>query len=200
MLEAHPDLPAWLVVAGGAEPETHEVIQLGRELLHGRVRFLVEFPRQRMPDLYRAADGFVLCSLREMFGIVLCEATASGIPCLVHDDPVLRWVVGPGGDPVNMSRPGLLQVLYSYLRDMPRRQKVGALARHYCLEHFSRNKVIDQILQYYRFVLSDGPSRLDGHRPNRGRPLRANTSVTTKRSLYPTSCVAPNDLLHSVPT
>lgn len=155
LLNAHPDLPAWLVVAGGREPETDEVIQRGREILGDRVRFLVQFPRQRMPELYRAANLFVLCSLREMFGVVLLEAAASGLPILVHDEPVLRWVVGPGCEHVDMTQPGAVaRALRTWVDDGARRQERGALARQYCQEHFSRDKVIDQILQYYRFVLS----------------------------------------------
>ena len=126
LLRAHPDLPAWLVVAGGREPETDEMIQIGRELLGDRVRFLVQFPRVRMPKLYRTADLFVLSSLREMFGVVLLESSASGLPCLANDEPVLRWVVGAGGEPIDMSQPGeLARAIYPYLRDASRRQKVA---------------------------------------------------------------------------
>ncbi|QJW98059.1 glycosyltransferase family 4 protein [Frigoriglobus tundricola] len=91
-----PELPVWLVVAGGWEPETDELVAEGTRRLGDRVRFLVRFPRQRMPDLYRAADVFVLCSLFEMMPIALIEATASGLPCVVNGHPILEWMTGPG--------------------------------------------------------------------------------------------------------
>jgi 1,2-diacylglycerol 3-alpha-glucosyltransferase len=45
-------------------------------------------------DYYRAADVFVLPSLREGFGRVLVEAAAHGLPCLAHSGPAQRFVLG----------------------------------------------------------------------------------------------------------
>jgi 1,2-diacylglycerol 3-alpha-glucosyltransferase len=157
--QAHPALPVWLVVAGGWEPETDELVERGRELLGERVRFLVRFPRQRMPELYRCADLFALCSLKEMMPIALLEATASGLPCLVNRHPVLHWMIGPGGNAVDMAAPGALAAaLQPLLCHHAERRRLGALARVHCVEHFSRDRVVDQILDYYRFVRGHGRS------------------------------------------
>lgn len=157
--------PAYLVVAGGRETDTDDLVSMGHELLGGRVRFLVNFPRARMPELYRLADVFVLCSLAEMMPIALVEATGSGLPCLVHSHPVMEWMVGEGGEAVDMSTPGALAAaLGGVLADGERRQRLGAAARAHCLANFSRDEVVSQILDYYRFVLRDGPApkRLPG--------------------------------------
>ena len=69
----------------------------GTGLLGERVRFLPDLPREDMPDLYRAADVFVLPSLHEMFGIVLLEALATGLPVVCNDTAEFRTIVGPGG-------------------------------------------------------------------------------------------------------
>ena len=106
-----PGIPAYLIVAGGREADTDDLVRFGRESLGERVRFLVQYPRQRMPELYQAADLFALCSLREMMPIALIEAAASGLPCLVHDHPVLTWIAG--GNPVDMSRTGALAAALS---------------------------------------------------------------------------------------
>jgi 1,2-diacylglycerol 3-alpha-glucosyltransferase len=167
LLNAEPELPAWLVVAGGWERDTDELVEKGHRLLGHRVRFLVRFPRERMPALYRAADAFVLCSLREMLGIVLLEAAATGLPCLVHRHPVLQWVIGPGGEAIDMETPGsLAAALQRLLGDRGARRTFGERARQHCVEHFSQDRVVDRILDYYRFVLTGepslGPGRLAG--------------------------------------
>ena len=150
-----PDLPAWLVLAGGREHDTDELVAQGHRLLGDRLRTLVGFPRERMPDLYRSADVFALTSLMEMMPIALIEATASGLPCLANTHPILDWIVGPGGEQISMSQDSALaRSLYSWLGDAPRRQRLGALARQHAMEQFSREKVVDQIVNYYRFVLT----------------------------------------------
>jgi glycosyltransferase involved in cell wall biosynthesis len=151
-----PELPLWLVVAGGWESETDELVAQGQRLLGERVRFLVRFPRERMAELYRAADIFVLASLKEMMPIALLEATASGLPCVVNAHPVMQWMVGPGGCSVDLSAPGkLAQELERLAGDSRLRSELGRLAREHCVANFGRGReaVVKQILDYYARVL-----------------------------------------------
>jgi len=46
------------------------------------VRFLGEVPNPQLPNLYRAADLYLMPSAGEGFGIVFLEAMASGVPAL----------------------------------------------------------------------------------------------------------------------
>jgi 1,2-diacylglycerol 3-alpha-glucosyltransferase len=155
--QAASSRPVFLVIAGGKEPETDGLVSMGKELLGGRVRFLIDYPRARMPELYRLADVFVLSSLSEMMPIALVEATASGLPCLVHGHPVLEWIVGNGGRAVDMGASGCLAAaLGEILGNSESRRGLGMEARSHCLSHFARDSVVEQILDYYRFVLRDG--------------------------------------------
>jgi glycosyltransferase involved in cell wall biosynthesis len=155
--QGRPQAPLYLVVAGGWERETDELIAEGRELLGDRVRFLVRFPRDRMPQLYRAADVFTLGSLKEMMPIALLEATASGLPCLVNAHPVMQWMIGPGGVAIDMSRAGALAAALEPLVLQPElRGELSRLARQHCVLHFSEGAVVDQILAYYQQVMALG--------------------------------------------
>jgi 1,2-diacylglycerol 3-alpha-glucosyltransferase len=157
---ARPDLPVWFVIAGGREAETEELMQLGRSLLGDRVRFLVGMPRSKMPELYRAADLFTLGSLSEMMPLAVLEATSSGLPCLVNRHPVLEWMSGPGGRVVDMEAPSALAgALQELLTDRAKREQLGRQARTHCVEHFRRDRVVDQILSYYLFVRSHRSAR-----------------------------------------
>jgi glycosyltransferase involved in cell wall biosynthesis len=151
--EHAPELPLWFVIAGGWEQETDELIEEGKQRLGDRVRFLVRFPRERMADLYRAAELFALGSLKEMMPIALLEATASGLPCLVNRHPVMEWMIGPGGKAIDMATPGALaQEIVALANDHPRRHELGKLAREHCIANFSADRVVDQILDYYEVV------------------------------------------------
>ncbi len=101
--DAGPD--TILVIAGGREPDTDELIAEGTVRLGERVRFLPDVPRAAMPTLYRAADGFVLASLYEMFGFLLLEAMASGLPVLCNDTADFRAIAGPGRIILRPARP-----------------------------------------------------------------------------------------------
>ncbi len=172
LLAAAPGRPFTLVVAGGRESDTDELVSRGQQLLGDRVRFLVRFPRQRMADLYRLADAFVLCSLREMMPIALLEATASGVPCLVNRHPIMEWMVGPGGRAIDMaSRGALSAALLDLGTDPAARAELGVGARRHCLTQFSRDRVMEQILAYYAFAVH--------HR--RGVVRRAQVGIPTAR-------------------
>ena len=156
LLRQRPDLPAWLVVAGGREADTDELVRLGKDKLGERARFLVRFPRERMPDLYRTADVFALCSLMEMMPIALLEAAASGLPCVVHRHPVMTWMTGGGGRAIDMAAEGgLSAALAELLASGEACHEAGAAAREHCVNNFGREQVVDQIVDYYRQVLAD---------------------------------------------
>jgi glycosyltransferase involved in cell wall biosynthesis len=111
-----------------------------------------------MPDLYRVADVFVLCSLFEMMPIALIEATASGLPCVINQHPILQWMTGEGGISIDMAVAGELAATLNNLLTLPnRRAALGRAAREHCLANFSRDAVVDNILAYYQQVA--GPTR-----------------------------------------
>jgi glycosyltransferase involved in cell wall biosynthesis len=70
------------VTVGGGEP----AVELGRELALGG-RLVVAEPRERVQDLYAAADVFVSCSRREGMTYAVAEALCSGVPVVASDIP-----------------------------------------------------------------------------------------------------------------
>jgi glycosyltransferase involved in cell wall biosynthesis len=65
-------------------------------LLRGRVHLLGRVPHDRIEQLMRAADFFVLGSHREGSGYSLIEALACGLPPVVTDIPSFRTLTGAG--------------------------------------------------------------------------------------------------------
>ncbi len=156
LIESPLDRDVYLVVAGGWEAETEALIAEAQKRLGDKVRFLVRFPRDRMAELYRLGDIFVLCSLKEMMPVALLEATASALPCVVHQHPVLEWMIGPGGRSIDMNEAGALaSTLREWINDEPQRRQLATLARKHCQENFGRDRVVDQILEYYDFIMEE---------------------------------------------
>jgi glycosyltransferase involved in cell wall biosynthesis len=64
--------------------------------LRGRVQLWGQVPHERIEQLMRAADLFVLGSHRESTGYALIEALACGLPPVVTDIPSFRSLTGGG--------------------------------------------------------------------------------------------------------
>ena len=80
--------------------------------LRSRVHLVGRVPHERMEDFFRAADFFVLPSLREGSGYSLIEALATGVTPVVSDIAAFRKITGDGavgalapvGDPEALSQ------------------------------------------------------------------------------------------------
>ncbi len=95
-IRAVADLPDAMLVVAGDGIRRGEIDALAEGLLPGRYRRL-SVPSAQMPDLYRSADVFLHLSRDEAFGNVYVEAMVSGLPCVVHDYRLTRWIYGDHG-------------------------------------------------------------------------------------------------------
>jgi len=163
--QQNPTLPAWLIIAGSQEPGTDELIQEAKNRLGERVKFLIRFPRNQMPDLYRTADLFTLASLKEMMPIALLEAMSSGLPCITQHHPVLQWMTGARGETIDMQTPGALaHAATTLFLDTQRRAAISTAIRRHCQSNFSTDTILKQILNYYHFVMTHDQSITQPHR------------------------------------
>jgi glycosyltransferase involved in cell wall biosynthesis len=91
-----PDLQLWCCF--GTAPLLRRVQRLLRvdPSLRGRVHLLGRVPHERVEQLMRAADAFVLGSHREGSGYSLIEALACGLPPVVTNIPSFRALTGAG--------------------------------------------------------------------------------------------------------
>lgn len=80
LLKAARKLPenVGICIVGG-EP-TEEYLQMQRECGLDRVRFAGFMPREKLASYYRAADVFVLPTREDIWGLVVNEAMAYGLP------------------------------------------------------------------------------------------------------------------------
>lgn len=102
----HPDIV--YVVAGDGD-DRPRLEQLARDLgLAEQVRFIGYVPDSELPDLFRAADVFIMPSTGEGFGIVFLQALTSGVPAIGGNsdgsrDPLCDGLTGELVDPTDPS-------------------------------------------------------------------------------------------------
>ena len=117
-----PDVHLYLV---GGEP-TEEYLELCRRWKLDNVHFEGFHPKQELLDYYRAADFFVLPTREDIWGLVVNEAMAMGLPVVTTDhcvaglelveDGVNGYIV-PVEDPEQLAEK-MMNVLHSDLRAM----------------------------------------------------------------------------------
>jgi glycosyltransferase involved in cell wall biosynthesis len=73
-----------------------------------RVNFMEHVPQEKLADHYRAADVFVLTSLREGWNQATMEAMACGLPVVATDIPGIRDGVADAGILIPTQRPDQL--------------------------------------------------------------------------------------------
>ena len=101
LLPTHPDLV--YVIAGDGDDRTNLEGLAKRAGVWEKVRFVGHVPDNEIPDLYRAADVFVMPSTGEGFGIVFLQAMASGLPVIGGDGDGSRDPLREGKDGVMVS-------------------------------------------------------------------------------------------------
>jgi glycosyltransferase involved in cell wall biosynthesis len=110
--------------------------RLGRPDLAGRVVVHGPLPPERVAALYRAADAFVLPSLKEPYGTVYGEAMAYGLPVVGWHAGNLPYLAGHEREGL-LVRPGdvlgLSRAIQRLADDAPLRARLGTAARERAL-------------------------------------------------------------------
>lgn len=142
-----------LLIAGAKVPQSDELVALAEELIPGMIKFCFDLPREKMPDLYRTLDLFVLTSVFEMMPIAVLEALSGGLPVVCNNTPVLSWMIGDGGACIDMSSVGELTAFLGGV-DKGWIDKRGKMARDHAVKMFAKEVVVEQYVDYYERILT----------------------------------------------
>lgn len=144
------------IAAGGENMDEHEakilsdirqqVSSLG---LEGRVDFGSYVPDEDLPDIYRAADLFVLSSRYEPFGMTAIEAMASGTPTVVTVHGGLYRAISFGrhalfADPFDKEDLGI--TMMKPFRHKPLRDRLSRMGAHKARSLFTWTGIAQQIV------------------------------------------------------
>jgi glycosyltransferase involved in cell wall biosynthesis len=107
-VSALPQPRPLLVILGQFDAESGAVLRLADEMLGPDQHRITTVATEDVAAWYQCADVFVLASTREGFGLVMAEALGHGLPCLAHDYPIARYVLGEHGHHADFTQPGAL--------------------------------------------------------------------------------------------
>ena len=105
-------------------------------------------------------DLFVFASRIDTQGLVLAEAMSAGVPVLALDAPSVRDCVDDSVGVrlrANVDADCFAQTADALLRDLPRRQTLGAAARQHALR-YSRARCLRLLTNAYDRATSDFPA------------------------------------------
>lgn len=103
---AMPGPRPFLCLLGAESAQTAAVCALAQRLLGNEHVLIRTVASGAVSDYYRAADVFVLCSLREGFGLAYVEALSHGLSIVAHDFSVTRYLLGNLAALVDLSASG----------------------------------------------------------------------------------------------
>ena len=139
----------YLLLLGARESESPDILRLGKDLLPGGFEAR-SVEKHEVDDFYRIADVFVLASIDEGFGLAYVEALAHGLPCLVHEYPTSRYVLGDFGIYGDLSKQGELGKMVASLTPLDFSEK-EATARHaYVYERFSWEQLKPKYIEMFK--------------------------------------------------
>lgn len=146
------------IVASGPGRDRIEDL-IARLGLKDRCSFLDTFPYDQMPEVYRAADCFVLPSIatetwQEQFGMALMEAMATGIPVVTTYSGSIPEI---GGNAVRLCQPNdffaLFEAIRNVVRDESYRRSLSAAGRTHVLQEFTLQHYVDGLKAAYADLL-----------------------------------------------
>jgi len=104
---------------------------------------------------YRKAAVFVFPTREEAFGLALVEAMACGLPCLVSNIEPLSELLGDAGVLTATDDPGrLANDLAELLADVPRRRRLGELARERARKVFDSRTIRTDLVEVVNDMLT----------------------------------------------
>ncbi len=147
------------VAAAVAAHGAFELVIVGPGRLEGDTPAHVETlggqPAERVAEIYRAADAFLLPSHGEGFPLTAQEAMASGLPVILANDPSYEPYVSGAGPGVRLVEPDadiIAREVSGLLADPVLRAESGAAAARHAHARFSWSRCVDEHLALYEAV------------------------------------------------
>lgn len=154
-IRAVAQVPGVHLVVCGEGSEGEKLDELGARLMPGRY-WRMAVARERMPEVYRAADVLVHPCEIEPSANVWSEALSSGLPVVAHDMPVTRWVLGEYGVLADATKDEALTAAIVWALARPAEEK--ALRHRRAEEVLAWSSIARRAAEFFE-GLRNGPSQ-----------------------------------------
>jgi glycosyltransferase involved in cell wall biosynthesis len=150
--------PAHFVLVGKGTTDEPITTQIDALELRGRVHQLGE--RSDIPELTAGLDVATSSSSSEAFPVVIGEAMACGVPCVVTDVGDSAWLVGETGRAVPCGDSDALSNAWREILELSpaERRRLGEAARNRMMQEFSLDLVVSRYEQLYWNIVHGGRS------------------------------------------
>ncbi|MCL6103108.1 MAG: glycosyltransferase family 4 protein [Bacteroidetes bacterium] len=161
--------PEVIYVMAGDGPLFQKTKQLVQEKqLSDKFYFLGKVGHERLPEIYAAADVFLLTSNYEGYGRVIVEANLSGLPVVSTrstgpDDLIVHGKTGYLHDLDD--KEGLVQSVLRFINDENLRKKMGDAGKTRVENEFSTASLVKKLVDVWETVCGELP---EGQKRNAG--------------------------------
>ena len=155
LVEQSPDTK-FVLIGTDVDNENSALTDLIAELDIGKSVYLLG-QRRDIPEITPALDILTSSSaFGEAFPLVIGEAMACGIPCVVTDIGDSGWIVGDTGKAVPPKNPAALAQAWQEMIDLDpaARAEKSAAARQRIVEKFALDSIVDQYENIYQSVVN----------------------------------------------
>lgn len=159
LLNAFSSIPdATLVMVGSGEMLPFLRAQAKMLGIEKRVIFTGYVDEERLSEIYRMADIFVLPSITsEAFGVVLLEAMASGVPVIASDTGGIREILAESGAGLLVTPENELELrkaIKKLLKSPNLRERYAERGRELAERKYSWEVIVPRIEELYKEIFS----------------------------------------------
>lgn len=129
--------------------------KIERMNLKKNVAFLRDVPKDDLIQLYLLSDVFAFPTDREIFGLVLLEAMAAGLPIISTDRPYIKEILqeGKAGILVKRKEKEFEKGIIALLNDDNLRNRLSKEGRRAIKEKYHLDKIIEKHWELYKSLI-----------------------------------------------
>jgi len=144
-----------LLIVGGGDLIKRVLGQINKYRLEEKVNLLGILPQDKLAELMRICDVFILTSAYEGMPMVVIEALASGLPVVSTDEGEVKRVVRDGYSGFSVPKHNAADIADAVMQILKNKEKFGVYNCLDSIKDYSMDIVLNDIYKKYRSLAND---------------------------------------------